>query len=165
MSALDCGPGALHDCGRCGGQFIEIAALRDLIERHDQLDLGVGVAHARASVRSLQAQAQVRYVACPVCRSLMNRRNFGGASGVIVDVCARHGTWFDPGELPRALAFVESGGLTRARQREEEERAARERAARAADPESIRALGEGGDGSARFGESIVSDLLAALFGD
>jgi Zn-finger nucleic acid-binding protein len=166
MSALDCGPGAVHDCDRCGGQFVELDALRDLIERHDRLDVGVGVARARSSVRSLQAQAQVRYVACPVCSALMNRRNFGGASGVIVDVCARHGTWFDLGELPRALAFVESGGLTRAREREaqEHQRLARERAASAVEPASIRQLGEGSDGGQLKG-SIVSDLLAALFGD
>jgi Zn-finger nucleic acid-binding protein len=166
MTALDCGPGAIHDCGRCGGQFVEVAALRDLIEQHDRLDLGVGVPRARASVRSLEAQVHVRYVACPVCRALMNRRNFGGASGVIIDVCAKHGTWFDLGELPRALAFVESGGLTRAREREAEERqrAAREREARTAEPPSIRVLGDSGDGPSH-GASIVSDLLAALFGD
>ncbi len=164
LSALDCGPGAVHDCSRCGGQFVEVAALRDLIERHDRLDVGVGVARAR--VRRLEAQAPVRYVACPVCRALMNRRNFGGASGVVVDVCAKHGTWFDLGELPRALAFVESGGLTRAREREAEERqrVARARAASAAEAPSVRVLGEGGD-SAGLRGSIVTDLLAALFGD
>jgi hypothetical protein len=50
----------------------------------------------------------------------MNRRNYGGASGVIVDVCTVHGTWFDTGELPRVLAFVEGGGLAAARRREME---------------------------------------------
>jgi Zn-finger nucleic acid-binding protein len=45
----------------------------------------------------------------------MQRRNFGKTSGVIVDVCAQHGTWFDPGELSRVLAFVEAGGLAEAR--------------------------------------------------
>jgi hypothetical protein len=44
----------------------------------------------------------------------MNRKNFGGTSGIIVDVCAKHGTFFDTGELPRVLAFVRRGGLTRA---------------------------------------------------
>ncbi len=110
MAALDCGPGTLHDCERCGGQFLEHAALRELIERHDRLDAGLVQPHARPARAD-----RVRYVACPACGSMMNRRNFGGSSGVVVDVCAKHGTWFDPGELPRVLAFVESGGLTRAR--------------------------------------------------
>ncbi|MGH7270886.1 MAG: double zinc ribbon domain-containing protein, partial [Polyangiaceae bacterium] len=89
MSALDCGPGLICDCGRCGGQFVELAALRDLFARHAQL--GTGVARTRATERL--AELSVHYRACPVCHALMNRHNFGGASGLIVDVCAKHGTW------------------------------------------------------------------------
>ena len=43
-------------------------------------------------------------------RRAHDRRNFGGTSGVVVDVCHAHGTWFDAGELVKVLAFVESGG-------------------------------------------------------
>jgi Zn-finger nucleic acid-binding protein len=161
MTVLDCGPGAVHDCGRCGGQFVEVAALRDLLERRT---LDAGVVRPRTSASAIQAP--VRYVACPVCGALMNRRNFGGASGVIVDVCAKHGTWFDRGELPRVLAFVESGGLAHMREREAEERQrlVRERAASAADAHLRPHFG--GEGEAdRMGGSLVGDLLAALFGD
>lgn len=52
----------------------------------------------------------IQYIPCPECGVLMNRRNFGGTSGIIVDVCSVHGTWFDAGELAAVLAFVESGG-------------------------------------------------------
>jgi hypothetical protein len=45
----------------------------------------------------------------------MNRKNFGDSSGIIVDVCSLHGCWFDAGELPAVLKFVEEGGLARAR--------------------------------------------------
>jgi hypothetical protein len=45
----------------------------------------------------------------------MNRKTFGGVSGIVVDVCSRHGTFFDSGELPRVLAFVRHGGLAKAR--------------------------------------------------
>ena len=48
----------------------------------------------------------------------MNRVNFGKVSGVIVDVCKVHGTWFDPGELTRVVAFAAAGGLERTRARE-----------------------------------------------
>lgn len=44
----------------------------------------------------------------------MNRKNFGGASGVIVDVCPLHGMWFEVGELESVLSFVRQGGLARA---------------------------------------------------
>lgn len=41
----------------------------------------------------------------------MSRRNFGRSSGVIVDVCEAHGTWFDAEELPSILWFVASGKM------------------------------------------------------
>ena len=47
----------------------------------------------------------------------MHRRNFGGTSGIIVDVCALHGIWFEAGELEAVLAFVRQGGLEAARER------------------------------------------------
>jgi Zn-finger nucleic acid-binding protein len=51
----------------------------------------------------------------------MNRSNFARSSGVILDVCKAHGVWLDRGELQRVIHFVESGGLTVAREREREE--------------------------------------------
>jgi Zn-finger nucleic acid-binding protein len=161
MSVLDCGPGAVHDCGRCGGQFVEVAALRDLLERHT---IDAGVVRPRTTAQG--AAAPVRYVACPVCRGLMNRKNFGHASGVIVDVCGKHGTWFDGGELPRVLAFVESGGLTHLREREAQEhrRLVRERADVAAGATSIPTFANRADVD-RIGGSLVGDFLAALFGE
>jgi len=41
----------------------------------------------------------------------MTRMNFGVRSGIILDVCRTHGTWFDGGELDAALSFVQAGGL------------------------------------------------------
>ncbi len=64
----------------------------------------------------------------------MQRRNFAGSSGVIVDVCGPHGVWFDHRELERVLEFVRAGGLRRARTRElqrQEERLRRLRDAEA----------------------------------
>jgi len=63
----------------------------------------------------------VRYVPCPLCAKLMNRINFGKRSGVVVDSCAKHGTWFDGDELRRVVEFVRDGGLDRARAIEKEQ--------------------------------------------
>ena len=41
----------------------------------------------------------------------MLRKNFKGTSGVIVDICAPHGIWFDEGELEKILEFVQSGAM------------------------------------------------------
>jgi Zn-finger nucleic acid-binding protein len=54
---------------------------------------------------------KVRYVPCPECGQLMNRVNFARCSGVVVDVCKGHGTWFDRDELQQIIEFVQSGGL------------------------------------------------------
>lgn len=99
--------GSLRDCARCGGQFVEHALVRDLLERSDLY----GVVAPRRSRKFNALDDPVTYIKCPECRNLMNRKNFGGSSGIIVDVCLWHGIWFDEGELPRVLAFVEAGGL------------------------------------------------------
>jgi Zn-finger nucleic acid-binding protein len=117
LSALRGGSGVLHDCTRCGGQFVEHALLRDLLERHEVY----GAAAPRREPRQEPVDTRVRYVPCPACGQIMNRKNFAGSSGVIVDICRRHGVWFDRGELPRVLAFTEAGGLRRARWRDAEE--------------------------------------------
>ncbi len=56
-------------------------------------------------------EAAVSCLQCPLCHVPMNRVNFGKRSGVIGDVCKSHGTWFDRGELTRAVEFVARGGV------------------------------------------------------
>jgi Zn-finger nucleic acid-binding protein len=129
-------PGRLYDCARCGGQLVEHALLRDLLERREVC----GAAVPRRTMRRESELEPVRYLPCPGCRALMNRQNFGGASGVIVDVCSRHGVWFDAGELPRVLEFVEDGGLARSRRRQLEERYRAERAKELASEGTSRVL-------------------------
>jgi Zn-finger nucleic acid-binding protein len=69
----------------------------------------------------------------------MNRVNFARCSGVVVDVCKPHGTWFDADELQRILAFVAGGGIDRARAREKEELEAERRKLREAQREAAAA--------------------------
>jgi Zn-finger nucleic acid-binding protein len=56
----------------------------------------------------------------------LNRINFARCSGVIVDICKGHGSWFDCDELSRIIKFIRGGGLEVSRAREkaqiEEER-------------------------------------------
>ncbi len=52
----------------------------------------------------------------------MHRQNFRESSGIIVDVCAAHGVWFDRGELAKVLEFASTGALAEA-DRHIEERA------------------------------------------
>jgi Zn-finger nucleic acid-binding protein len=70
------------------------------------------------TAKKLLAETKVRYVPCPECRELMNRKNFAQSSGVIVDICRTHGIWFDANELPEIIDFILKGGLDRQRTKE-----------------------------------------------
>jgi hypothetical protein len=48
----------------------------------------------------------------------MNHRNFSRCSGVILDWCRDHGSWFDKRELQEIVAFIRNGGFKKARERE-----------------------------------------------
>jgi hypothetical protein len=117
MSAFRADTGVLLDCQGCGVQFVEHALLVALLERREIVGAAVPT---RAQRPNPLASGPVRYRPCPSCAALMNRKNFGNESGVIVDICQVHGTLFDAGELPRVLTFVASGGLARAERRERE---------------------------------------------
>jgi hypothetical protein len=71
----------------------------------------------------------------------MNRVNFGRLSGVIVDACRGHGTYLDAVELHRIVAFIQSGGLDRARAAQLEELKERERRALDAERRAARERG------------------------
>ena len=68
-------------------------------------------AHPPRHASQAQRESAVHYAWCPECRQTMARMNFGGHSGIVVDVCRAHGTWFDRGELEAALDFVRAGGI------------------------------------------------------
>lgn len=109
-----------HECPRCGGIFVSRDALADILCR---AEIGGTLPDMPARVPS-KVTDDVRYLPCPLCHATMNRANFGKVSGVIVDVCSKHGTWFDAGELTRVVSFAAGGGLERSRAREREEQKA-----------------------------------------
>ncbi len=112
LQAFKSGPGELHACERCGGQMVTHGLLRALVEQ--RAVLGSAVPSPGEAPRGNPMADPVQYRPCPSCSQLMNRKNFGGISGIIVDVCSLHGTYFDAGELPRVLEFVRRGGLAKA---------------------------------------------------
>src|SRR5262245_24091464 len=126
FNAFEGGPGRLHDCASCGGQFVDHPLLRDLLAQREVY----GREAPRRPPQFNPLSSPMRYVPCPVCDQMMMRKNFGRSSGVIVDICTPHGVWFDRGELPRVLAFVEAGGLELTKQREALEKVDQERAER-----------------------------------
>ena len=120
LQALRLGSTTARECAQCGGLWLDPESLQKLANAREE---SAGVVSALAARVPLNAAPQdvVRYIPCPRCGKLMNRSNFARSSGVILDVCKAHGVWLDRGELQRVLGFVESGGLTIAREREREE--------------------------------------------
>jgi Zn-finger nucleic acid-binding protein len=115
---LEAAPGSLgraHECPRCGGIFVPRDVLAEIL---CAAELGGALREGPHRSPGPGAVEPVHYVSCPQCHNAMNRVNFGKVSGVIVDVCKVHGTWFDPGELTRVVAFAASGGAERTRARE-----------------------------------------------
>jgi len=165
FSARALGAARLAGCSRCGGVWADSESFKRLCEdRATQAAyLGKGTV-APAPHQSDPSKDPVVYRPCPVCADLMNRFNFAGCSGVILDACKPHGVWFDVDELRRIVLFIRGGGLDVARDNErqslEDERRALEQQ-RAADD----VLGRYSPGFLTAPVHITSaaDLLTHLF--
>ncbi len=162
----------LHGCPACLGVFIDRASLvratgdPDVRARlHGRASSGGPYRGAALHAAEPETGPRERfYRRCPACRTVMSRVNFLRRSAVFVDVCPRHGTWFDAAELARALDFAERGGLEEARRLEEAEREGareRERKERTLQRVTLASMPEGGSG--REVNDLV-DFLQRLFG-
>ena len=116
MLAGELGKVRLHECARCFGIWLDTATFTQLCRNAEQQSAVLGTAEA-LDVAS-KSLGPVRYVPCPECSDLMHRVNFARCSGVVVDVCRQHGTWFDRDELQRIILFIRGGGLELSRGRE-----------------------------------------------
>jgi Zn-finger nucleic acid-binding protein len=155
----------IDECAGCRGVFLDhIAIKRIVVDRaQSRADTLLG-ALPRCEIKIVPTAGQKMYLPCPVCRVVMNRRLFATGTGVIIDVCRTHGTFFDAGELPLIIDFVMNGGLDRAQQKEIERmrEAARRELAHARDTAREAARINGLPAHTR-GSALV-DFLAGLLG-
>lgn len=106
----------IRECERCGGFWSAADAFENLCADREKQASVLGFA---GSYRHKDPDPPtISYVPCPDCGQLMNRSNFARVSGIIVDMCKQHGVWFDAGELPKIIDFIDKGGLDRAREKE-----------------------------------------------
>jgi Zn-finger nucleic acid-binding protein len=122
MTSITIAAEAMRECERCGGLWLEVAAFEKICSDREQQSAVLGTA-SPAPPHQLPSEdpGRIRYVPCPQCAQLMNRINFARCSGVIVDICKGHGTWFDRDELSRIVQFIQGGGLEVLRQKEKSE--------------------------------------------
>ena len=123
MVAITLGATAMRECEECEGLWVEVAAFEKICADREQSSAVLGNAMPVRPPKSLSGDAfpKAVYVPCPQCAQLMNRINFARCSGVIVDVCRGHGTWFDRDELRGIVEFIRAGGLEQSRQKEKRE--------------------------------------------
>ena len=114
---------SVHGCRGCGGVWVDGSTLAQLIATAVPQPQASPKTPRPAVHQRRMASTKVVYRRCAVCSEHMLRRNFARVSGVVVDECRKHGTFFDAGELEDVLAFVRSGGLKLADEREQKEQA------------------------------------------
>ena len=120
MASITIGGEAMRECEKCSGLWLDVAAFERVCASREQQSAVLGLASTVPghAVNLSAAPIQVCYIPCPQCAQLMNRMNFAHCSGVIVDVCKGHGTWFDASELRQIVEFIRAGGLELSRQKE-----------------------------------------------
>jgi Zn-finger nucleic acid-binding protein len=92
-----------HGCRSCGGVFLDNSVFKVTVvdpavraELHQILDQGTTQVDQSAPV------------ACPACRDTMTRQKSGP---VAIDVCKKHGIWFDRSELDRVVEQMVAAGV------------------------------------------------------
>jgi len=118
MSSISIGGEAMRECEHCSGLWLEVAAFERICSNREEQAAVLGGASMAPQAQTHSITETVRYVPCPQCGQLMNRINFARCSGVVVDVCKGHGTWFDRDELREIVEFIRRGGLDLARENE-----------------------------------------------
>lgn len=108
------------ECEQCLGLWLDVPSFEKICADREQQSAVLGAA-SHAPTSATRRTSKVSYVPCPECALLMNRVNFARCSGVIVDICKQHGTWFDRDELSRIVEFIQEGGLNASRTKEKME--------------------------------------------
>jgi len=130
MKAVAIGSTSVRECDQCFGLWLDVPSFEKICADREEQAAVLGMA-SPAPQRSVgPTDGRVSYAPCPECAQLMNRVNFARCSGVVVDICKGHGTWFDKDELSRIVEFIRGGGLEASRAKEKAELVEERRALR-----------------------------------
>jgi Zn-finger nucleic acid-binding protein len=158
-------PVSVMECPRCAGLWLSSDAFKVVADRARDASVAdpatlIGAATADAGTPDGKRPTSF-YRQCPQCGKMMNRRNFGRRSGVVIDACKEHGMWFDARELGAILRWIRQGGEDRAAARNEAEARHAERQARIR-VERPTQIDEYGGSS--LGRAAQRDSVGGLFG-
>lgn len=116
MDFVQLGQCSLSQCSHCGGLWVDKETFEKICDDRTQQEAVLGEP-AQAQATESVSHAKM-YIPCPSCKKVMNRINFAGCSGIILDWCKEHGTWFDHNELRQVVDFIQAGGMKKSRERE-----------------------------------------------
>jgi len=114
LTMISVGKTPMQECEHCGGLWIAASNFDTLCSDAEQQTAALGL----QLPPPVEVDEKVFYINCPKCGKLMNRVNFAGRSGVVIQVCKADGVWLDRDEIRRIISFIRAGGLQRARQLE-----------------------------------------------
>ncbi len=100
-------------CPSCRGTFFPSLGLETVLNKLrascDPVDMDSVLKEFKGRF-TRELPTAVRYKDCPVCATVMMRRNYANVSGVIVDHCSDHGTWVDEHAFAGLADFICRGG-------------------------------------------------------
>ncbi len=101
------GPLAIDECDACKGIWFDKGELEPMILRYRSEKTAVlGAAAVAQSKITRRYEGKFTYRNCVRCATIMNRMNYGGRSGVMIDYCGRCGVWLDGEEFQRMVDFL-----------------------------------------------------------
>ncbi len=115
------GETSVIECRSCAGMWLSSTDFERVCSDADEQERAARALGGASPPAHVVPEVPIRYLPCPQCQQMMYRRNYASCSGIILDVCNKHGVWLDHRELERVLQFVAAGGLDKARTRELEE--------------------------------------------
>jgi len=121
LARVDLGETTVKECAKCHGLWVDASTFDRICTDRERQSAVLGSASEMFRPERKNLDMTVRYVKCPTCAQLMHRVNFAKCSGVVVDVCKGHGTWFDRDELQHIVEFIRTGGMDFVRKKELEE--------------------------------------------
>jgi Zn-finger nucleic acid-binding protein len=117
LTAVEVATTPLEECMHCGGLWIDVSNFEHICSTAEAQQAATGL----RVPPPVGFDPNVRYLKCPQCGNIMNRMNYAGRSGIIINICGRHGVWLDREEIRQIIEFIRGGGLDKARQIELQE--------------------------------------------
>lgn len=110
----------IEQCDKCFGLFFDIGELERILDESVSKNYSIDFKRLKNIEKEFQIEDKIVYKKCPVCQELMNRKNYGTRSGVVIDICSDHGIWLNGGELRKLMEWKNAGGMILHKQRIEE---------------------------------------------